>query len=85
QRRFYMMRQMAGYSTLNNLCSAMTITGNLDHHRLEKAIYAVIRRHSSLRTAFELRDNELVQRVYPEVDFSLEYSEGDGRELEAYV
>lgn len=85
QRRFYMMRQMAGHSTLNNLCSAMTIIGNLDHHRLEKAIYAVIRRHSSLRTAFELRDNELVQRVYPEVDFSLEYSEGDGRELEAYV
>lgn len=85
QRRFYMMRQMAGHSTLNNLCSAMTITGDLDHHRLEEAIYAVILRHSSLRTAYELRDNELVQIVYPEVDFSLEYSEEDGRELEAYV
>ncbi|MRX56179.1 amino acid adenylation domain-containing protein [Bacillus idriensis] len=85
QRRFYMMRQVAGESTLNNLCSAMTIRGLVDKSRLERAIQLVISRHGSLRTAFEFQDNELVQRIYEDVPFELEYKNGDGSELSEYT
>ncbi|MCC2442986.1 amino acid adenylation domain-containing protein [Bacillus cereus] len=85
QRRFYMMRQMAGESTLNNLCSAMTITGNINPERLKMAINNVIKRHASLRTSFDFMENELIQRIHEDVQYNLEYVDGDGREIEEYV
>ncbi|WP_150273755.1 non-ribosomal peptide synthetase [Paenibacillus tepidiphilus] len=85
QRQFYLIRQMAGESTLNNLCSAMILSGPLDVERLENALQQVVKRQSSLRTSFEMQGEELVQKVLKEAPFELEFADADNREYREYI
>lgn len=85
QRQFFLIRQMAGESTLNNLCSVMILSGPLQVERLENALQRVIQRQSSLRTSFELQGEELVQKVRNEVEFELGFADADNREYKDYI
>ncbi|WP_338552863.1 non-ribosomal peptide synthase/polyketide synthase [Paenibacillus sp. KS-LC4] len=85
QKRLYILRQMAEVEQSYNMPGAMLLEGVLDGARFEAAFRALIARHETLRTGFELVDGEPLQRIYPQVDFAVEYkqaaNEGEADEL----
>jgi len=77
QRRMYALQQLGG-GTAYNISGVYVLDGKMEVRRVEQAIRAVIARHEALRTRFELRNGEVVQRVEAEVDFNVEYREEPG-------
>ncbi len=84
QKRFYMLRTIAGQVSLN-MPEIIRITGKLDIRRLEKAFQQVIGRHAALRTGFEIKDDQILQRVYRNVRFRIKYSAAAGRTEEQII
>lgn len=58
-------------SLLYNISGGIVANKPFNEKKLEEAFQALIRRHSSLRTCFEVRDNEVVQIVKKDIPFSL--------------
>ena|GEM_PF-5949378 len=85
QKRLYFLRQLEGMEKVYNRPVVFQLTGEMNVERLEHAIKALIARHESLRTAFELVGNEVVQRIYDEVEFAVEYEEFTGGEPDALI
>lgn len=52
---------------------ALLLEGEIDLFRLENAFIKFIDRHEALRTGFELRNNELIQKIHDRVHFKLEF------------
>ncbi|WP_036724871.1 condensation domain-containing protein, partial [Paenibacillus forsythiae] len=75
QKRLYILSQMEGGELSYNMPGVMTVEGALDRERLEETFRRLIRRHESLRTGFELVDGQLVQRIYEDVAFAVEYEQ----------
>ncbi|GMX60226.1 non-ribosomal peptide synthase/polyketide synthase [Paenibacillus elgii] len=73
QKRLYILHQLEGAEQSYNMPGAVLLEGALDRKRLEEAFRGLIARHETLRTAFEMVSGEAVQRIYPEVDFAVEY------------
>jgi NAD(P)-dependent dehydrogenase (short-subunit alcohol dehydrogenase family)/acyl carrier protein len=87
QKRLYVLCRMNPDSIFYNLPHIMELEGALDAERLEYALDALIKRHESLRTAFQVIDEENVQVVHTGVAFkmgrySLEDLEPDRAEAE---
>jgi len=59
-------------SLTNNIPRSYRIQGNFDLARLRTALNALLERHESLRTGFELDGNELKQRIYRDVKVTLQ-------------
>ncbi|QDY82829.1 amino acid adenylation domain-containing protein [Paenibacillus polymyxa] len=72
QKRMYLLSQVDGGELSYNITYRFSINGPLDRGRLEAAFQSLIRRHESLRTGFEIVDGEPMQRIYPEVEFTVE-------------
>ncbi|MGD2089308.1 MAG: amino acid adenylation domain-containing protein [Candidatus Aminicenantes bacterium] len=90
QRRLYILQQMdAEKGTAYNIPSLWQLKGNLDKEKMERVLQQLIRRHESLRTSFEMIDNEPVQRIHDEVEFEIELvdignREGSGKRVYEY-
>ncbi|MFB6367713.1 condensation domain-containing protein, partial [Paenibacillus elgii] len=82
QRRLYIQHQMEGAELSYNMSGMMALSGALDRKRFEEAFRGLIARHETLRTGFEMVNGEPMQRVYPEVDFALEYMQASEEEAE---
>ncbi len=73
QKRIYFASQVAGNSsTLYNVPGGIIINGEIDSTKLEKCFNALISRHESLRTFFELNNENVVQKIEKNIDFKLE-------------
>ncbi|HLP61753.1 MAG TPA: D-alanine--poly(phosphoribitol) ligase subunit DltA, partial [Candidatus Deferrimicrobium sp.] len=73
QKRMVVLQQMASDNTGYNERSILEIEGNLDIAGFEKTFKALLKRHENLRTSIEMLDNEVVQRVHDNVEFTIEY------------
>ncbi len=73
QVRLYLLQQMYKENVFYNLPFVYVAEGALDGARLLSAFQALIRRHESLRTAFRPVGEYLVQQVYEQVEFNIEY------------
>lgn len=73
QKRMYTSQQKEN-GTAYNMSKAIEVLGELDVNKLEKTMKQLIERHESLRTSFDIADQEIVQRVHEaeEVDSSVE-------------
>jgi len=71
QKRIYTLQQFEMDNTSYNMPSVMAIEGELNRNRLEGAFKKLIKRHESLRTSFEIVNEEIVQKIYKEVNFSI--------------
>ncbi|MCK4261289.1 MAG: hypothetical protein KAX49_20125, partial [Halanaerobiales bacterium] len=85
QKRLYMLREFSGDSTVYNLPHGMIIEGDLDQNKFLTAFNILIERHEALRTAFEFKNGKILQCVYQQVDFSIDYSEADESELDELI
>jgi hypothetical protein len=65
QKRFWMLEQMSPGNTALNIPIAFELRGPLDVDLLERALQAIVDRHESLRTRFELVDGEPRQVIAP--------------------
>lgn len=71
QRRMYILYLMQRDSAVYNECQKVSIKGEVDKKRLEKAFAEFIRRHEALRTGFEMLDGRPVQKIYEDFEFDL--------------
>ncbi|WP_317957519.1 condensation domain-containing protein, partial [Paenibacillus chitinolyticus] len=73
QKRLYILNQLEGAELSYNMPGALLLEGALDPNRFGEAFRRLTRRHETLRTGFEMVNGEAVQRVYADVDFSVEH------------
>ncbi|PEU19965.1 non-ribosomal peptide synthetase, partial [Bacillus wiedmannii] len=73
QKRMYMLSMLENNRGAYHIPMALLVKGRVEIHSLENAFRKFIERHEILRTGFEVINDELVQKVYDNVDFNLEY------------
>ncbi|WEA01639.1 amino acid adenylation domain-containing protein [Mucilaginibacter sp. SJ] len=72
QERMYYGYLLNTNSTGRNISSAIEVGQNIQLKELESAFQALVERHSSLRTYFELTNDGVVQKILPNVKFELD-------------
>ncbi|OPG94385.1 hypothetical protein B2I21_30820 [Chryseobacterium mucoviscidosis] len=83
QRRMYVMHEwMNGESTAYNLASFYRIKGELDIAQFQTIMNALVQRHESFRTRFEMVDGELFQIVEDQVPSVVEVLESESMPIE---
>ena len=82
QKRLYMINQLDPKSTSYNIPIAVKINGPLDIVKVKSVFEYLIDRHDILRTTFELRNNNIVQKINPKFKFLIEYDEVDKMNFE---
>jgi amino acid adenylation domain-containing protein len=73
QKRLFTLQQMEPESTNYNLVEIVVLQGALEADKPGKIFKQLIRRHESLRTSFEIRELQPVQKIHHEVEFEIEY------------
>ena len=73
QKRIYFASSIAGeQNVLYNIPGGIILDGEIDYKKLEECFKTLINRHESLRTYFELKDNNVVQKIAKDISFKLE-------------
>lgn len=85
QKRLFMLQKLEENNMSYNIQSVMTIEGSLDIKRLEMTFRRLIKRHEALRTCFKIIDGEPNQKVYEQVDFNVEYINGNEKQVEEII
>jgi amino acid adenylation domain-containing protein/thioester reductase-like protein len=73
QKRLYILQQMAAVGTGYNIPVVRLLEGDVDMGRMEEIFAGLIKRHESLRTSFEMKGEEPVQKIHDDVEFKIEY------------
>ncbi len=68
QQRLWFLDQLEPGNPLYNIAYVTRMTGQLNPRALEKSLDEVVRRHESLRTKFQMHNDEPVQIVVPQVE-----------------
>ncbi|MCP5049346.1 MAG: AMP-binding protein, partial [bacterium] len=72
QERLYTLQTLHPYSTFYNMTDTLQVYRHLEKEKLEEIFKQIIQRHESLRTSFETLHDVPVQRVHPDVPFTLQ-------------
>jgi non-ribosomal peptide synthetase component F/acyl carrier protein len=72
QKRLCVLQQTNTHDMSYNMPRVMELEGELVTDRLEDIFKKLTARHESIRTSFETRKGELVQRVYDHIEFEVE-------------
>ncbi|WP_339239210.1 plipastatin non-ribosomal peptide synthetase PpsC [Bacillus sp. PS217] len=85
QKRIYVLQQLEDGGTGYNMPAVLELEGKLNPERMDRAFKELIKRHESLRTAFEQdAGGDPVQRIHDEVSFTLQTTVlGDQTEQES--
>jgi amino acid adenylation domain-containing protein len=75
QRRLYIVEQLSVDGTGYNIPLRVILEGELNREKLQDSFREMIRRHESLRTAFEEVNGEPMQKIHKQVVFSVEYAD----------
>lgn len=76
QQKYYILSQMKEVEKGTHLPSGMVIEGDLDIQKTKECFQRIICRHEALRTGFGINDeNRIVQMIWNDVSFELEYFE----------
>ncbi|MCP4148914.1 MAG: AMP-binding protein, partial [bacterium] len=72
QKGMYILQQKKTTGTAYNITAALNLTGTIQTAKIENTFKAMIKRHESLRTHFEIQGGRLVQIVNEHVEFEME-------------
>ncbi|WP_179090402.1 non-ribosomal peptide synthetase/type I polyketide synthase [Paenibacillus sp. FSL R7-0337] len=75
QKRLYVMHELEPEGVAYNETTAYRIHMELDIARVQQIFQKLIDRHESFRTSFHLMNDEVVQKIHEELQFTLEYAE----------
>ncbi|TCS97015.1 non-ribosomal peptide synthetase [Hazenella coriacea] len=81
QKRLFILWQFDRNSVAYNLPSATMIEGSLDQQKLIETFKQLVDRHESLRTSFAFVDDQLVQRVHQNIEYTVDFIEAKEDEL----
>jgi phthiocerol/phenolphthiocerol synthesis type-I polyketide synthase E len=79
QKRLYLLWRMRPDNLFYNIPVTMVAEGPLNRQILDRAFQTLIRRHESLRTSFQIVDEEPVQVIHRQVGFRLKYRQAEER------
>ncbi|NOQ28129.1 MAG: hypothetical protein GQ564_22430, partial [Bacteroidales bacterium] len=82
QKRLYLLQEMEPESTAYNMPYIIPLGTDAEKEKIEEAFLQLIKRHESLRTSFEIEEEEPVQRIHEEVEFKLEEFEITKEEIQ---
>ncbi|SDX35692.1 non-ribosomal peptide synthase domain TIGR01720/amino acid adenylation domain-containing protein [Marininema mesophilum] len=85
QKRMYMVSELSGVSTNYNMPGAVILRGNVDRKRLDEAFKELVQRHDAFRTSFVQSDGQIMQRIYQEVDFTVQHLPEAGADPDHYL
>ncbi|WP_103070892.1 non-ribosomal peptide synthetase [Aquimarina sediminis] len=85
QQRMYFLYEFDKGSTTYNMPSFFRINGKLEISRLEQAFKALVERHQSLRTVFQMIDNAPIQRILSGESFEVARYKADASETSSYI
>ncbi|CAM4460582.1 non-ribosomal peptide synthetase [Paenibacillus tarimensis] len=77
QKRMYILDQLSGSNRAYNMPLVMSFEGRIDEERLEQSLQAIVGRHESFRTSFEVVEGELVQIIHDKVDFTMDHERAE--------
>ena len=77
QKRLYVLQQMGPDNVVYNLPQYIHLGVGIDRQKLEATFNALIRRHESFRTSFEMVNETLYQRIHEDVEFSIDCIEAE--------
>ncbi len=78
QKRIFVLSNLPGGEKAYHLTAAVFIDGEFDRSKLKASFADLVDRHESLRTGFEIRDDELIQIAHNKASFVVdEISSGD--------
>ncbi len=73
QRRLFVLQQMDAAGTAYNISGIMEVEGLIQREKFEAVFRQIINRHESLRTSFQVVEEQPVQKIHDEVEFEIEY------------
>jgi amino acid adenylation domain-containing protein len=85
QRRLYVIQQMALENIGYNIPQVVELEGILEREKLEQTFRKLIQRHESLRTSFQLVEEEPVQRIHEDIEFGIDYYDLAAKALNSAV
>lgn len=75
QKRLYILSMMEGGEKSYHIPIAFYIDGHVDVPKAGLCFQELLKRHQSLRTCFEVRENEFLQKLTEQCDFSMDCRE----------
>lgn len=78
QKRMYVLQLMDPAGVVYNVPQVMELAGEIDREILGQTFRRLIQRHESLRTSFEVIDEEPVQKIHNQSDFEIEFYDLSG-------
>lgn len=75
QKRLFLLNKIEGLTTSYNMPGALKIEGEINYEFFQSIFEDLIKRHDSLRTSFELINEEIIQRVNQIVDFEVIFAQ----------
>jgi amino acid adenylation domain-containing protein/thioester reductase-like protein len=82
QKRIYVIDQLENIGISYNISNAFKITGTIDREKLANSLTSLVQRHESLRTYFDIRDNNPVQIVAEQLEVPIDYYEIEEQDLD---
>jgi acyl carrier protein len=81
QERYYILQQLNADNASYHITETAELEGSLDIEKFDEVFVQLIKRHESLRTAFQTLENKIVQKVHYGAPFNLEYYELEEEEV----
>jgi len=85
QKRLYFLYEFDKASLAYNMPTVVKLTGNLDAEKLHNAFNKLVGRHESLRTSFEVINEEAVQIVSDEIKFEITRHEAKEEDVRGII
>lgn len=85
QKRMFINNKLDASGIGYNIYRVVEVENSIDLQHFENVIEALIKRHEAFRTAVELFNGEIIQRVKTDVDFKVNYMEADKNNLSNIV
>ncbi|XPV77569.1 MAG: amino acid adenylation domain-containing protein [Desulfovibrio sp.] len=77
QQHLFLLSRMKGIGTAYNMPLCIAFDGKLNRKCLSESLLALVKRHESLRTAFEVQDGKCVQKIVDDVHLKLDFAQTD--------
>ena len=77
QKRLYVIQQMVHTNTTYNMPYILPLSTEANVEKLQRTFSQLIQRHESLRTSFQIVNQEPMQKIHDKVEFRVEYREID--------
>ena len=75
QKRQFALSRYSKDETNYNIPAIMLVEGSLERDKTEDCFRKLVERHETLRTSFEICNDEIMQRIHKKVEFNVDYEE----------